>query len=76
MPAGEIAEGIFKFIARLVIEVVLEIVCYWVGKVVLRIITLGKYPPPQAQDHSESFVASIGLVTLVGVGMVIFQMAQ
>jgi hypothetical protein len=39
--------------------------CYTIGKVVLRMLTLGKYPPPQDLEHAESFVSVVGVIVLV-----------
>lgn len=68
MPLGELTEGIFRIVGRLIVEifvdVFLEVICYFVGKVVLRVLTFGNYPPAIDQDHREWFVQMVGLIAL------------
>jgi len=40
-------------------------VFYWPGWVVLRSLTLGRYPPPQSQPHNREFVAIVAFAVLV-----------
>ncbi len=47
-----------------ILEFVLTYVLYWPGKVVLRLVTLGRYPPSITAHHNEEFVAVIGFVSL------------
>ncbi len=69
MPIDEVAEGLFRiigrFVAYFIIDVLFEIVFYLIGKVVLRVFTLGKYPPPPVQSHSTGFVQFIGILAFV-----------
>lgn len=76
MPIDELAEGLFRvigrFIAHLIINVLVEIIFYFIGKVVLRIITFGKYPPPPEQNHSAEFVQIFGFLVLAAAFAVLF----
>lgn len=71
MPLDDVAEGLFKiigkFIVYLVIDVLLEIVLYLLGKFVLRTITLGKYPPKADKKHSHGFVQFVGFLVIVSI---------
>lgn len=64
MPIEEIAGGLLRIVGRFIIHLIgailFEVVFYQLGKAVLRIITFGKYPPPE--DHSTALVQVVGLV--------------
>lgn len=69
MPIEEVAGSIFKVIARVFIFIFLEIfwdvTCQIIGNIVLRIVTFGKYPPPNDEDHCEWCVQVFGLIILL-----------
>ena len=69
MPVEEVAESIFKLIFRgiayLAIEIVWEVVCKWIGKMTLRIITLGKYPPADNKNYCEWCVLLLGMIIFI-----------
>ncbi len=69
MPIEEVTESIFKLIFRgiayFAIEILWEIVCQWIGKTTLRIITLGKYPPTDNRDYCEGCVLLLGMVIFI-----------
>ena len=69
MPLDDVAVGLFKVIGKLivylVIDVLLEIVFYFLGKAVLQIVTLGKYPPKIDKEHSHGFVQFVGFLVIV-----------
>ncbi len=75
MPVDEIAEGLFRifgrFILHFLIDIVFEVCCYFIGKVFLRIFTLGKYPPKFEARHSDSFVSLFGLLIIIGIATLI-----
>ncbi|MCL2523310.1 MAG: hypothetical protein FWF20_06275 [Betaproteobacteria bacterium] len=50
-----------EILARLLIEFILTWVFYWPGWAVLRVLTLGRYPPRQ-REHNREFVAVCGFV--------------
>ena len=52
-------EAIFSVL----LEAVLVGVFYWPGWLVLRLISVGRYPPPHGAPHNETFVALVGLAT-------------
>lgn len=55
-------EVIFRAVAHLVIEIVFVGIFYWPGWLILRVVTLGRYPPAQAQAHRRAWVAITGFV--------------
>ncbi|GAA5178313.1 hypothetical protein GCM10025771_17360 [Niveibacterium umoris] len=46
-------------------EVLLAVLFYWPGWLVLRIVTIGRYPPARNQPHDPVFVAVIGLCAVL-----------
>lgn len=58
-------DGIFKFVASWIVDVLLTAVFYWPGWLVLRVLTLGRYPPKRRQPHNVVFVSVIGLSALL-----------
>ena len=77
MPADEIGEVFFRVVLRgvvyVVVEVLWNILCYYVGLPVIKLLTLGKYPeekPTLAQEAMTSIVGCLllllGLMWLVG----------
>jgi len=65
MAFDAIAEFVVRAIAQFVVEVLFVGVFYWPGWVVLRSLTLGRYPPPQSQPHNREFVAIVACAVLV-----------
>jgi len=51
-------------LARLFVEFVLTWVFYWPGWAVLRLLTLGRYPPRQ-REHNVEFVAVCGAASFL-----------
>ena len=70
MPVEEIAGSIFKGIFRIFIFIFLEVfwdvTCLIIGKIVLRILTLGKYPPND-KEYCEWCVQIFGLTILLAI---------
>ena len=64
-------DAIVEAIGNVIIDYVLPRVLYWPGWVILKIITFGRYPPPQSQPHNREYVAAFFLV-LLGIGSCIF----
>ena len=60
-----IAEIIFRTVGEFVVDVLVVGVFYWPGWLILRIVTLGRYPPPQATPHNREFVATVALAALL-----------
>jgi hypothetical protein len=64
-------DAIVEAIGNVIIDYVFHRVFYWSGWVVLKVITFGRYPPPQSQSHNRDFVAVFFLI-LLGIGATIF----
>lgn len=43
------------------VDTVLAGVFYWPGKLILRVATLGRYPPHKREPHNVMIVACVGL---------------
>lgn len=56
-------EALFEFLARFVVEFVFYTVLYGIGWLMLRSITLGRYPPPRPQKHNQEVVALFPVAT-------------
>jgi len=67
--AGGIINAIGRFLGYVVIDILLEIIFYWIGKISLRILTLGRYPPRQEEKHCEGCVQAFGLTIFVVVAV-------
>lgn len=53
MALDEIAEVVVKAVGQFLIEIVFVGVFYWPGLLILRTLTLGRYPPKKPEPHSE-----------------------
>ncbi len=63
-----ILEATLRFLFNLFVEVVFRGVFYPFGWVVLKALTLGRYPPAAPATHNRDFVAAFALVpVLIGV---------
>lgn len=66
MPIEELSEGLFRglfrFIGQFIVEVIAEIVLHKTGWLFLRLVTLGRYPPPDPRPYAEGFVIAAGIV--------------
>lgn len=58
-------EGIGRFIANFIFGTILELIFYWPGWLMLRLVTFGKYPPAQREKHNRAGVAWFGLIVIV-----------
>jgi len=68
MALDAIAEFAFRVVGQFVIEVLFVGIFYWPGWLILRAVTIGRYPPQQSQPHSREFVAMAAFVVfLVGI---------
>jgi hypothetical protein len=65
MPLGDLVEFTLREIGRFLLERVLVLVFYWPGWLLLRIVTLGQYPPARTSPHNEEFVAIVGLAAFI-----------
>jgi hypothetical protein len=57
---------IIEAAGRAILEVVLVGIFYWPGWLILRAVTLGRYPPVRGTPHNQMFVAVVALATLLG----------
>ncbi len=71
MAIDSIAETVFRFIWQLVIEYLFVRIFYWPGWLILRVLTLGRYPPLKHENHNREFVAMIAFVTFL-IGLTVF----
>jgi hypothetical protein len=60
-----IAEVVIRVVAQFVVETLFVGVFYWPGWVILRVLTLGRYPPPQSHPHNREFVAIMAFAILL-----------
>ncbi|HEX5802028.1 MAG TPA: hypothetical protein VFY24_03315 [Azospira sp.] len=61
-----------EILAWFFVNVVLVGVFYWPGWIVLRVVTLGRYPPPRGSKHDPEFVAAVGVAARVTVLLVVY----
>lgn len=63
MPVEEIGVGVLGAIARfigwLIIEIFLQIICWGIGWVFLKAVSLGQYP---SKDSNQEIVIAVGLI--------------
>ena len=71
MPYDEIVEGILRVagraLMRFFVEVLFETVGYLIGKPVVRLLTLGRYPEPEPSASQGIIVSTAGLLVLLAV---------
>ena len=68
MGLDALAEIAIRVAVQFVIEVLFVGIFYWPGWLILRVATIGCYPPQQSQPHSREFVAMVAFVVfLVGI---------
>ncbi len=77
MPVETVGQGIIhicgRWLVRLLVEFVFEIVCYALGFAFLRLITFGTYPPAGKESFSDGFVSIIGALILFAPGFWLIQ---
>lgn len=56
-------DALFEVVVRFVVEVVFYTVLYAIGWVMLKVITLGRYPPRRPEKHNEELVALFPVAT-------------
>lgn len=57
--------GILEAIGDALADLFLTKVFYWPGWLLLRMLTLGRYPPKQGTPHNEDWVALVGLLGII-----------
>lgn len=71
-------EPVIGFVARLAMYVLFQFVLYWPGWLVLKIVTLGRYPAsPLRREAWYEFelVAVVGMLAVAGIVMAIAALA-
>lgn len=65
----DVVEGIGRVILRiikwLVIETLVETVIYWYGRLVLNVLTLGRYPPRHDDAETPCILTGIAAIALI-----------
>lgn len=65
----ELAEGALKTILRLIrfifIEAFCEFLIYWVGRISLLIVTLGRYPRGRQVEEHEGCIICVGITVII-----------
>ncbi|ESH95102.1 hypothetical protein B551_0219935 [Cupriavidus sp. HPC(L)] len=67
-------ESVIGVVARFAMYVLFQFVLYWPGWLVLKIVTLGRYPAsPMRRDAWYEFelVAVVGMLAIVGIGITV-----
>lgn len=63
-------ESILQFLFFALMDAAVSLL-YWPGWLILRMLTLGKYPPAQTENHNRYFVASVAVVmAILSVGFI------
>jgi len=65
MALDAIAEVVVRTVGSFLFEVVFVGVFYWPGWLLLRTLTLERYPPQKSDPHSKEFVAAFGFVVIL-----------
>ncbi|MCV2884349.1 hypothetical protein OE749_06545 [Aestuariibacter sp. AA17] len=60
-----VGSGIMRFLRWLFIGVVLEYLLYWLGRIVLKMVSFGKYPT--SSDEADMPCVLAGLVTVIAI---------
>ncbi len=63
-PFTAMLDALLEFIAKFLVEIVFYTVLYGIGWVMLRAITLGRYPPAHPQKHNDQLVALFPVAAL------------
>ena len=71
MALDAIAEVVLRVVGNFIVEVLFVGIFYWPGWLVLRVVTLGRYPPVQSCAHNREFVAMVAVVVLL-VGVTVY----
>jgi hypothetical protein len=64
VPFTDMLDALIEFVVRFVVEFVFYTILYAIGWVMLKTVTLGRYPPPRSEKHNEELVALFPVATL------------
>jgi hypothetical protein len=53
-------DDLLEFTLRTAIEWIIVVIFYWPGWLLLRVLTLGRYPPAGKAPHNRIFVGTFG----------------
>jgi hypothetical protein len=71
----DIAEGFVhtlgRVVGRFIVETIFETVCFFIGKPVVRVFTLGRYPEVVPSDTQQQLTSAAGLLTLLAIPLAI-----
>lgn len=69
MAADEISEAflrvVFRYVVYFFVEILWELICYYIGFSVVRLVTLGKYPQDQPTMAQEIIASTVGFLLLL-----------
>ncbi len=69
MAADEIGEAflrvVFRYVVYFFVEILWELICYYIGFPVVRLVTLGKYPQDQPTMAQEIIASTVGFLLLL-----------
>ena len=60
-----------RAVGRFMVETIFETICFFIGKPVVRLLTLGRYPEPKPSDTQQQLTSAAGLLTLLAIPFVI-----
>jgi hypothetical protein len=58
-------EALGRLIVQYVFGTIFQAIFYWPGWVMLRLITIGSYPPAQIENHNRTGIAWFGFTVIV-----------
>lgn len=65
------ADAVLEFLGRIfyyfVSEILIGKIFYWPGWLMLRILSMGRYPPKQSEPHNREAVACFALVNVIAI---------
>lgn len=72
-----IFRGLARFIAWIAVDFVYEVgfqmVCIWTGRLVLLVLTLGRFPNSRQAEDYEVLIGIFGLILILGTGFIAFE---
>ena len=69
MPADEIGEAyfrvVFRYVVYFIVEILWDLVCFYVGFPLVKLVTLGKYPEEKPTVAQEIITSTVGFLFLL-----------
>lgn len=66
-----LVEFVARFVGSAIVEIVFLGIFYWPGWLILRVVTLGRYPPAKGEPHNHEFVAAVAVAALLAAIVVV-----